>query len=176
MGAYGARPLRPALVGETQDGSRLETHTGDGRRWGAAQGETKRQYPRTLSVLCRAARCELHEFGRAVHSLRPDGCWRRKAHTTVLHTRRTHEARYGERRCKQKKEPQWRTTMQAEEGAAVGVRKQPSSALFRIGGVENVPKDGTVFCVVRGSREGAMGVRRQSTVVVMKKTETCSVS
>ena len=32
VGAYGARPLRPALVGETQDGSRLETHTGDGRR------------------------------------------------------------------------------------------------------------------------------------------------
>ena len=33
VGSYGARPLRPALVGETQDGSRLETtHTGDGRR------------------------------------------------------------------------------------------------------------------------------------------------
>ena len=36
VGAYGARPLHPALVGETQDGrgARRTRHTGDRRRWG----------------------------------------------------------------------------------------------------------------------------------------------
>ena len=91
----------------------------------AAQGETNRQYRLTpLSVRCRAARYVLRVFGSAAHLPLPtagrllDGCWfcTPQSWPMLLYT--------DDGGCARRD-----MTMQAEEGAAVGVRRQPSSAL-----------------------------------------------